>query len=95
MGKAKARRCSDAWETCPVSAQASATRAIDGDFPQNALVCVEITLGGNRKRITLASQDAAKVEAQKIITQIASGRSHEQALTFAETDDYGLVISTW
>jgi hypothetical protein len=49
--------------------------------------CVDTTLGEKRKRITRTSPDAAKVEAQKLIAQIASGRSHKQALTLAETDD--------
>ena len=52
--------------------------------------CVDTMLGQTRKRITRTSLAAAKVEAQKLIAQIASGRSHEQALTLAETDDYRL-----
>ena len=52
--------------------------------------CVDTMLGESRKRITRTSPAAAKVEAQKLIAQIASGRSHEQALTLAGTDDYHL-----
>jgi len=52
--------------------------------------CVDILLGEKRKRITRASLDAAKVEARKLIAQIASGRAHEEPMTLAEVEDYRL-----
>ena len=52
--------------------------------------CVDTLLGEKRKRITRASLDAAKLEARKLIAQIASGRAHEEALTLAEVEDYRL-----
>jgi hypothetical protein len=52
--------------------------------------CVDILLGEKRKRITRASLDAAKVEARKLIAQIASGRAHEEQMTLAEVEDYRL-----
>ena len=52
--------------------------------------CVDTLLGEKRKRITRASLDAAKIEARKLIAQIASGRAHEESLTLAEVEDYRL-----
>ena len=52
--------------------------------------CVDMMLGENRKRITRASLDAAKIEARKLIAQIASGRAHEEMMTLAEVEDYRL-----
>lgn len=52
--------------------------------------CVDILLGEKRKRITRASLDAAKIEARKLIAQIASGRAHEEPMTLAEVEDYRL-----
>lgn len=52
--------------------------------------CVDMLLGEKRKRITRASLDAAKIEARKLIAQIASGRAHEESLTLAEVEDYRL-----
>ena len=52
--------------------------------------CVDMMLGENRKRITRASLDAAKIEARKLIAQIASGRAHEEVMTLAEVEDYRL-----
>lgn len=52
--------------------------------------CVDTMLGETRKRITRSSLEAAKTEARKLIAQIASGRSHEEALTLAEVEDYRL-----
>jgi integrase len=50
--------------------------------------CVDTMLGEKRKRITRASLEAAKIEARKLISQISSGRNHEESLTLAETEDY-------
>lgn len=52
--------------------------------------CVDTLLGEKRKRITRASLDAAKLEARKLIAQIASGRAHEEPMTLAEVEDYRL-----
>jgi integrase len=52
--------------------------------------CVDTLLGEKRKRITRASLEAAKLEARKLIAQIASGRQHEEPLTLAEVEDYRL-----
>ena len=52
--------------------------------------CVDRMLGENRKRITRASLDEAKIEARKLIAQIASGRAHEEVMTLAEVEDYRL-----
>ena len=52
--------------------------------------CVDTMLGEKRKRITRTSLEAAKLEARKLINQIASGRSNERALSLAETEDYRL-----
>jgi integrase len=52
--------------------------------------CVDTMLGTRRKRITRASLDAAKLEARKVIAQIASGQRHEDRLTLAEVEDYRL-----
>ena len=49
--------------------------------------CVDMMLWENRKRITRASLDAAKIEARKLIAQIASGRAHEEVMTLAEVED--------
>lgn len=46
--------------------------------------CVDALLGEKRKRITRTSLDAAKIEARKLIAQIASGRAHEEPMTLAE-----------
>ncbi len=59
-------------------------RFSDGRF------CVDTLLGKARKRITRASLDAAKIEARKLIAQIASGRAHEERMTLAEVEDYRL-----
>jgi integrase len=59
-------------------------RFSDGRF------CVDTLVGKNRKRITRASLDAAKIEARKLIAQIASGRAHEERMTLAEVEDYRL-----
>ncbi len=50
--------------------------------------CVNTLVGKKRKRITRASLDAAKIEARKLIAQIASGRAHEERMTLAEVEDY-------
>jgi hypothetical protein len=42
---------------------------------------VDSLLGEKRKRITRGSLDAAKLEARKLIAQIASGRADEESLT--------------
>ena len=52
--------------------------------------CVDTLLGEKRKRITRTSLDAAKIEARKLIAQIASGRAHEEPMTLAEVEDYRL-----
>jgi integrase len=52
--------------------------------------CVDTMLGRTRKRITRASFSKAEVEARKLITQIASGRSHEVPLSISETEEYRL-----
>jgi len=52
--------------------------------------CVDTLLGEKRKRITRASLDDAKLEARKLIAQIASGRAHEELMTLAEVEDYRL-----
>jgi integrase len=52
--------------------------------------CIDTLLGETRKRITRSSLDAAKIEARKLIAQIASGRAHEQPMTLAEVEDYRL-----
>ncbi len=52
--------------------------------------CVDTLLGEKRKRITRTSLDAAKIEARKLIAQIASGRAHEERMTLAEVEDYRL-----
>ena len=52
--------------------------------------CVDTLLGEKRKRITRASLDAAKLEARRLIAQIASGRAHEEPMTLAEVEDYRL-----
>lgn len=52
--------------------------------------CVDVNLGGKRKRITRASLETAKIEARKLIAQIATGRAHEEPLTLAEVEDYRL-----
>lgn len=52
--------------------------------------CVDMMLGG-KKRITHASLNAAKIEARKLIAQIASGRAQEEVMTLAEVADYRLV----
>ncbi len=59
-------------------------RFSDGRF------CVDTLVGKKRKRITRASLDAAKIEARKLIAQIASGRAHEERMTLAEVEDYRL-----
>ena len=52
--------------------------------------CVDTMLGEKRKRVTRTSLEAAKLEARKLINQIASGRSDQAALSLAETEDYRL-----
>ncbi len=52
--------------------------------------CVDTLLGEKRKRITRTSLDVAKIEARKLIAQIASGRAHEEPMTLAEVEDYRL-----
>jgi len=52
--------------------------------------CVDSMLGGKRKRITRASLDAAKIEARRLLAQIASGRQDEELLSIAEAEDYRL-----
>ncbi len=52
--------------------------------------CVTTLLGKTRKRITRTSLDAAKIEARRLIAQIASGRAHEKPMTLAEVEDYRL-----
>lgn len=52
--------------------------------------CVDTVVAGKRRRVTRASLEAAKIEARKLINQIASGRSHESALTISEVEDYRL-----
>ncbi len=52
--------------------------------------CVDTVLGETRKRITRTSLEAAKLEARKLIAQIASGRSDEVPLTLLEAEDYRL-----
>ena len=52
--------------------------------------CVDTLLGERRKRITRTSLAAAKIEARKLIAQIASGRAHEERMTLAEVEDYRL-----
>jgi integrase len=52
--------------------------------------CVDTLLGEKRKRITRTSLDAAKIEARRLIAQIASGRAHEKRMTLAEVEDYRL-----
>ena len=52
--------------------------------------CVDMMLGEKRKRITRASLDAAKIEARKLIAQVASGRAHQEVMTLAEVEDYRL-----
>jgi integrase len=52
--------------------------------------CVDTLFGEKRKRITRASLDAAKLEARRLIAQIASGRAHEEPMTLAEVEDYRL-----
>ncbi|MEQ1859389.1 MAG: site-specific integrase [Chthoniobacteraceae bacterium] len=53
--------------------------------------CVDTVLGEKRKRITRTTLEAAKTEARKLIAQIISGRSSEEALTLSETEDYRIV----
>ena len=52
--------------------------------------CVDMLLGEKRKRITRTSLEAAKLEARRLIAQIASGRAHEEPMTLAEVEDYRL-----
>jgi integrase len=52
--------------------------------------CVDMLLGKTRKRITRTSLEAAKIEARKLIAQIATGRAHEEPMTLAEVEDYRL-----
>lgn len=52
--------------------------------------CVDTMLGGKRKRITRASLEAAKIEARRLLAQIASGRQDEELLSIAEAEDYRL-----
>ena len=52
--------------------------------------CVDMLLGEKRKRITRTSLEAAKIEARRLIAQIASGRAHEEPMTLAEVEDYRL-----
>ena len=52
--------------------------------------CVDMLLGEKRKRITRTSLEAAKIEARKLIAQIASGRAHEEPMTLSEVEDYRL-----
>jgi integrase len=52
--------------------------------------CVDTLLGGKRKWITRASLEAAKIEARRLLCQIASGRQNEQLLSIAEAEDYRL-----
>lgn len=52
--------------------------------------CIDTLLGETRKRITRSSLGAAKIEARKLIAQIASGRAHEERMTLAEVEDYRL-----
>jgi integrase len=54
--------------------------------------CVDTMVGKTRKRITRTSLVAAKIEARKLINQIASGRTHEVPLTLAQTEDYRLAM---
>src|SRR5476651_2681981 len=54
--------------------------------------CVDTMVGKTRKRITRTSLNAAKIEARKLINQIASGRTHEVPLTLAQTEDYRLAM---
>jgi integrase len=52
--------------------------------------CVDTMLGEKRKRITRTSLEAAKLEARRVIAQIAAGRRNEEALSLAEVEDYRL-----
>jgi len=52
--------------------------------------CVDTLLGETRRRITRTSLAAAKIEARRLIAQIASGRAHEKRMTLAEVEDYRL-----
>ncbi len=52
--------------------------------------CVDTMLGEKRKRITRTSLEAAKLEARRVIAQIAAGRQHEEPLSLAEAEDYRL-----
>ena len=52
--------------------------------------CVDTVIGGSRKRITRASLDAAKIEARRLLAQIASGRQDEKLLSISEGEDYRL-----
>ncbi len=47
-------------------------------------------LGEKRKRITRTSLEAAKLEARRVIAQVAAGRRNEEALSLAEVEDYRL-----
>ena len=49
--------------------------------------CVDMLLGEKRKRITQTSLEAAKLEARRLIAQIASGRAHEEPMKLAEVED--------
>jgi len=52
--------------------------------------CVDTMLGTQRKRITRASLEAAKIEARRLIAQISSGRRNEDLLSISEAEDYRL-----
>ena len=52
--------------------------------------CVDAVLGGNRKRITRTSLEAAKTEARRLLAQISTGRQTEGFLSIAEAEDYRL-----
>ena len=52
--------------------------------------CVDTKLGGTRKRITRTSLESAKIEARRLLAQIAAGRGDETLLTRAEAEEYRL-----
>jgi integrase len=52
--------------------------------------CVDTVMGGERKRITRTSLEAAKTEARRLLAQIATGRRDEDLLSISEAEDYRL-----
>jgi hypothetical protein len=52
--------------------------------------CVDTKLGGARNRITRTSLEGAKIEARRLLAQVASGRGNKMLLTRAEVEEYRL-----